>query len=59
MRFGGVVPEVLCRVHVEQITLVTELALKEAGVTYTDLTAVLVTYGPGLVGLLLIGVTAL
>ena len=36
----------------------TDAALKEAGVTYTDLTAVAVTYGPGLVGALLIGVTA-
>ena len=57
-RFGGVVPEVASRHHVEQITLVTDAALKEAGVTYTDLTAVAVTYGPGLVGALLIGVTA-
>ncbi|MDN6712466.1 MAG: tRNA (adenosine(37)-N6)-threonylcarbamoyltransferase complex transferase subunit TsaD, partial [Lacticaseibacillus paracasei] len=57
-RFGGVVPEVASRHHVEQITLVTDAALKEAGVTYDDLTAVAVTYGPGLVGALLIGVTA-
>ncbi|MSC10522.1 tRNA (adenosine(37)-N6)-threonylcarbamoyltransferase complex transferase subunit TsaD, partial [Lactobacillus rhamnosus] len=57
-RFGGVVPEVASRHHVEQITLVTDAALKEAGVTYTDLTAVAVTYGPGLVGAVLIGVTA-
>lgn len=57
-RFGGVVPEVASRHHVEQITVVTDMALKEAGVTYADLTAVAVTYGPGLVGALLIGVTA-
>ncbi len=57
-RFGGVVPEVASRHHVEQITVVTDMALKEAGVTYTDLDAVAVTYGPGLVGALLIGVTA-
>lgn len=57
-RFGGVVPEVASRHHVEQITVVTDMALKEAGVTYSDLTAVAVTYGPGLVGALLIGVTA-
>lgn len=57
-RFGGVVPEVASRHHVEQITEVIDMALKEAKVTYTDLTAVAVTYGPGLVGALLIGVTA-
>lgn len=57
-RFGGVVPEVASRHHVEQITECTDLALKEAGVSYADLTAVAVTYGPGLVGSLLIGVTA-
>ncbi len=57
-RFGGVVPEVASRHHVEQITEVIDLALKEAKVTYTDLTAVAVTYGPGLVGSLMIGVTA-
>lgn len=57
-RFGGVVPEVASRHHVEQITEVTDLALKEADVSYDELTAVAVTYGPGLVGALLIGVTA-
>ncbi|MHA3066698.1 tRNA (adenosine(37)-N6)-threonylcarbamoyltransferase complex transferase subunit TsaD [Lacticaseibacillus saniviri] len=57
-RFGGVVPEVASRHHVEQITLVIDAALKEADVTYDDLTAVAVTYGPGLVGALLIGVSA-
>ncbi len=57
-RFGGVVPEVASRHHVEQITEVIDLALKEAKVTYADLTAVAVTYGPGLVGSLMIGVTA-
>lgn len=57
-RFGGVVPEVASRHHVEQITRCTEQALAEANVTYSDLTAVAVTYGPGLVGALLIGVTA-
>ncbi|KRM71518.1 tRNA (adenosine(37)-N6)-threonylcarbamoyltransferase complex transferase subunit TsaD [Lacticaseibacillus brantae] len=57
-RFGGVVPEVASRHHVEQITLVIDAALKEADVTYDDLTAVAVTYGPGLVGSLLIGVSA-
>lgn len=57
-RFGGVVPEVASRHHVEQITLCTQEALEQAGVAYDDLTAVAVTYGPGLVGALLIGVTA-
>lgn len=57
-RFGGVVPEVASRHHVEQITDCINLALEEAGVSYADLTAVAVTYGPGLVGSLLIGVTA-
>jgi len=57
-RFGGVGPEVASRHHVEQITVCTQAALEEAGVTYADLTAVAVTYGPGLVGALLIGVTA-
>ncbi|MCP8866097.1 tRNA (adenosine(37)-N6)-threonylcarbamoyltransferase complex transferase subunit TsaD [Latilactobacillus curvatus] len=57
-RFGGVVPEVASRHHVEQITVCTQAALEEAGITYADLTAVAVTYGPGLVGALLIGVTA-
>ncbi|WP_461214375.1 tRNA (adenosine(37)-N6)-threonylcarbamoyltransferase complex transferase subunit TsaD [Lacticaseibacillus sp. GG6-2] len=57
-RFGGVVPEVASRHHVEQITVVTDMALKEAGVSYDELDAVAVTYGPGLVGALLIGVMA-
>lgn len=57
-RFGGVVPEVASRHHVEQITLCLEEALAEAAVTPADLTAVAVTYGPGLVGSLLIGLSA-
>lgn len=57
-RFGGVVPEVASRHHIEQITDCLKLALEEADVTYSDLSAVAVTYGPGLVGALLIGVTA-
>lgn len=57
-RFGGVVPEVASRHHIEEITLCIEDALAEAQVGYDDLTAVAVTYGPGLVGALLIGVTA-
>lgn len=57
-RFGGVVPEIASRHHVEQITLIIEEALMEAEVTYDELNAVAVTEGPGLVGALLIGVNA-
>lgn len=57
-RFGGVVPEVASRHHIEQVTLCLEDALNEAGVDYADLSAVAVTYGPGLVGALLVGVSA-
>ena len=54
--YGGVVPEIASRKHMEQVNQVTEQALKEAGVTLDDITAVAVTYGPGLVGALLVGV---
>ena len=57
-RFGGVVPEVASRHHVEVITACIEEALLEAEVTAEDLTAVAVTYGPGLVGALLVGISA-
>lgn len=57
-RFGGVVPEIASRHHVEQITFIIEEAIKEAGISYKDLDAVAVTEGPGLVGSLLIGVNA-
>jgi N6-L-threonylcarbamoyladenine synthase len=57
-RFGGVVPEVASRHHVEQITIVMEEALNKAELEPADLTAVAVTEGPGLVGALLIGVNA-
>ena len=57
-RFGGVVPEVASRHHVEVITLCMEDALKEAGIVAQDLDAVAVTYGPGLVGALLVGLSA-
>lgn len=57
-RFGGVVPEVASRHHVEQITLCIEDALAEAGTSVEQLSAVAVTYGPGLVGSLLIGISA-
>lgn len=57
-RFGGVVPEIASRHHVEQITVVLEEALKQANVTFRDIDAIAVTEGPGLVGALLIGVNA-
>jgi N6-L-threonylcarbamoyladenine synthase len=57
-RFGGVVPEVASRHHVEQITIVIEEALNKAELEPAQLSAVAVTEGPGLVGALLIGVNA-
>ncbi|MCJ7841382.1 tRNA (adenosine(37)-N6)-threonylcarbamoyltransferase complex transferase subunit TsaD [Lederbergia sp. NSJ-179] len=57
-RFGGVVPELASRHHVEQITIVIEEALREAGVPLTELDGIAVTEGPGLVGALLVGVNA-
>lgn len=54
--FGGVVPEIASRKHMEKINPVIETALKEAGVTLEEIDAVAVTYGPGLVGALLVGV---
>ncbi|GAA0304848.1 N6-L-threonylcarbamoyladenine synthase [Gracilibacillus halotolerans] len=57
-RFGGVVPELASRHHVENITVVMEEAFQTAGITMDDITAVAVTEGPGLVGALLVGVNA-
>lgn len=57
-RFGGVVPEVASRRHVEHMTAVIEEACAKAKVTLDDLAAIAVTKGPGLVGALLIGVAA-
>ena len=54
--YGGVVPEIASRKHIERINTVIEKALKEAGVGLKDLDAIGVTYGPGLVGALLVGV---
>lgn len=54
--YGGVVPEIASRKHIEKINQVIEEALSDAGVTLDDLDAVGVTYGPGLVGALLVGV---
>ncbi len=57
-KFGGVVPEVASRQHVETITQVIDQALVQSGKTLEDIQQVAVTYGPGLVGALLVGVAA-
>lgn len=54
--YGGVVPEIASRRHTEAISAVCEDALKEAGLTYSDIDAVAVTFAPGLIGALLVGV---
>ena len=54
--YGGVVPEIASRKHVEVISQLAEAALKEAGVSRRDLDAVAVTYAPGLIGAVLVGV---
>ncbi len=56
--YGGVVPEIASRKHIEKINQVIEEALEEANVTLDDIDAIGVTYGPGLVGALLVGVAA-
>ncbi len=56
--YGGVVPEIASRKHIEKINQVIEEALREADVTLQEITAIAVTYGPGLVGALLVGVSA-
>ncbi|MFV2038842.1 MAG: tRNA (adenosine(37)-N6)-threonylcarbamoyltransferase complex transferase subunit TsaD [Acidimicrobiales bacterium] len=58
VRYGGVVPEVASRAHVELLTPVVAQAMVEAGVEPPELSAVAATYGPGLVGSLLVGVSA-
>lgn len=58
MRFGGVVPEVASRHHVEQISQVIDMALEEAETKVEEVDAIAVTQGPGLIGALLVGVTA-
>ena len=55
--YGGVVPEIASRKHIEKINVVIEQALSEAQMTLDDLDAIGVTYGPGLVGALLVGVS--
>lgn len=57
-KYGGVVPEIASRMHVEKINMVIDEALQEANQTLDELDAVAVTYGPGLVGALLVGVVA-
>ena len=56
--YGGVVPEIASREHVKSILPVIDRALKEADLTLKDLDGLAVTYGPGLVGALLVGVAA-
>lgn len=57
-QFGGVVPEIASRMHVEAILPVIDQALSEADVKLSDIDAIAVTYGPGLVGALLVGLSA-
>lgn len=57
-KFGGVVPEIASRKHIENVIPVVDQALKDAGVDLSDISAIGVTYGPGLVGALLVGVAA-
>lgn len=56
--YGGVVPEIASRKHIEKVNQVIRAALKEADCTLDDIDAIAVTYGPGLVGALLVGVGA-
>ena len=56
-QFGGVVPEIASRNHVESISTVTKEALKQAKVSFSQINAICPTYGPGLVGALLVGVS--
>lgn len=57
-QFGGVVPEIASRQHVEQITIVLEEAFELSAVTWDDIDAIAVTEGPGLIGALLVGINA-
>jgi N6-L-threonylcarbamoyladenine synthase len=57
-QFGGVVPEIASRKHVESITLIVEEAIREAKVDLSEIDGVAVTQGPGLIGALLVGVVA-
>ena len=57
-KFGGVVPEVASRKHIENINLIIQQALDEANIGFKDVDVVGVTRGPGLVGALLVGISA-
>ena len=57
-KFGGVVPEIASRHHVESINLVIKEALEEAHMTFDDIDVIGATYGPGLIGALLVGLSA-
>ena len=56
-KYGGVVPEIASRNHIEAISRVTKIALEKAGVSFKDIDAITPTYGPGLVGALLVGLS--
>jgi N6-L-threonylcarbamoyladenine synthase len=56
-RFGGVVPELACRKHIEAIGPVYQSALDDAGFMLSDIDAIAVTHGPGLIGALLVGLS--
>ena len=56
-QYGGVVPEIASRLHIENISAVVEKAIEDSGISKNDIDAVAVTYGPGLVGALLVGVS--
>ena len=56
--YGGVVPEIASRKHIENISGVVDEAVKEANITMDDIDAIAVTQGPGLIGSLLVGVIA-
>lgn len=56
-KYGGVVPEIASRNHIEAISRVTKKALKDANITFEDIDAITPTYGPGLVGALLVGLS--
>lgn len=55
--YGGVVPEIASRMHIEKINTVVDKALKDASMSYSDIDGIAVTYGPGLVGALICGVS--
>ncbi len=57
-KYGGVVPEIASRKHIENINIIIDRALKESRKTFQDIDAIGVTYGPGLVGALLVGINS-